>query len=49
MADGRWTLDIDYPPLNRIDMFLTLGGQVAQHATLGNLQPYSQRPLRTRC
>ncbi|SEA43859.1 diguanylate cyclase [Acidovorax soli] len=48
LSDGRWALDIDYPPLNRIDMFLTLGGQVVQHATLGNLQPYSQRPLRTR-
>lgn len=48
LSDGRWVLDIDYPPLNRLDVFLTQGGQVAQHATLGNLQPYSQRPLYTR-
>ena len=48
LSDGQWVLDIDYPPLNRIDVFLTIEGQVAQHATLGNLQPYAQRPLHTR-
>jgi diguanylate cyclase (GGDEF)-like protein len=44
-SDGRWLLDIDYAVLNRVDLHVVAGDQVLQQAVLGNLQPYSQRPL----
>ncbi|HEY2928905.1 diguanylate cyclase [Piscinibacter sp.] len=47
-SDGRWILDIDYAVLNRIDLHVLRDGQLVQHAVLGNLQPFSQRPLRSR-
>lgn len=47
-TDGRWVLDIDYAPLNRIDVYLATGGRIVQRAVLGNMQPYSQRPLHSR-
>ncbi|MDN3922019.1 diguanylate cyclase [Roseateles violae] len=45
---GRWVLDIDYPALNRIDVHVVRDGQVLQQALLGNLQPYSKRPIGSR-
>jgi diguanylate cyclase len=47
-SDGRWVLDIDYPPLNRVDVHLVVGEQVLRSATLGNLQPFAARPLASR-
>ncbi|WP_422845887.1 diguanylate cyclase domain-containing protein [Acidovorax sp. M2(2025)] len=47
-SDGVWILDIDYPVLNRVEVYLTQDGHVIQQATLGSLQPFSQRPLRSR-
>lgn len=47
-ASGRWVLDIDYAPLNRIDVTLAAGGRIVQQATLGNQLPYSQRPMQSR-
>jgi diguanylate cyclase len=47
-SDGRWVLDIDYPPLNRVDIHLVVGPRVLQSATLGNLQPFAQRALASR-
>ena len=48
-SDGRWLLDIDYPLLNRIDVYLVdAGGQLVQQALLGNQQPFQQRPVRSR-
>jgi len=47
-ASPLWLLDIDYAVLNRIDVYLVRGGKVVQQARLGNLQPYSQRPIATR-
>jgi len=47
-AGGRWVLDIDYPPLNRIDVHVVREGQVLQSLQLGNLQPYSKRPIGSR-
>lgn len=47
-SDTRWVLDIDYAPLNRIDVHLATGGRVVQQATLGNTQPFTQRPLHSR-
>ena len=45
---GQWVLSVDYAPLNRIDVFLTRGGQIVQRATLGNLVAPEQRPLPSR-
>ncbi|WP_083749011.1 diguanylate cyclase [Pelomonas sp. KK5] len=45
---GRWILDIDYPALNRIEVFRTGNGLPQRIALLGNLQPWSQRPLASR-
>lgn len=47
-SSGVWVLDIDYPVLQRIEIYLTIDGHVTQQATLGSLQPYTQRPLRSR-
>ena len=47
-APGRWVLDIDYAPLQRIDLVLASGGRVVQQAALGSHVPFAQRPLPTR-
>jgi diguanylate cyclase (GGDEF)-like protein len=47
-TDGDWILDIDYPVINRIDVFVVSGGVVGQRATLGNLIPRAQKPLDSR-
>lgn len=48
-SDGEWLLDIDYPLLNRIDVYLLdSSGTLVQQALLGNQQPFAQRPVRSR-
>ena len=47
-ADGRWTLQIDYAPLNRVDVYLLSQGKLVQQAVLGNAQPFDARPLHSR-
>jgi diguanylate cyclase (GGDEF)-like protein len=37
-AGAQWVLNIDYAPLNRIEVYLVRGSQVVQQAVLGNLQ-----------
>ena len=44
----NWMLDIDYAVLNRVDAYLVREGQVVQRARLGNMQPFSQRPVPSR-
>lgn len=46
--DPRWVLEIDYPPLNRIDAWIEREGRLQALGTLGNLLPFSQRPLASR-
>jgi diguanylate cyclase (GGDEF)-like protein len=36
-AGSQWILDIDYPPLKRIDVYLVRGTQVLQQGVLGSL------------
>jgi diguanylate cyclase (GGDEF)-like protein len=48
VSDGNWILDIDYPALNRIDVVLATEGRIVQEEQLGNLQPFSERPLQSR-
>jgi diguanylate cyclase (GGDEF)-like protein len=45
---GRWVLDIDYAPLQRIDLVLASGGRIVQQAALGSHVPFARRPLPTR-
>jgi diguanylate cyclase len=45
---NQWIVNIDFAVLNEVDFFLTTGGKVVQHAALGNLRPFSERPLRNR-
>ena len=47
-SDGHWVLDIDYPPLNRVDVHLVAGERVLQFPSLGNLQPFAHRALASR-
>lgn len=43
-----WILSIDYPVLNEVDVYLIANGAVVQQALMGNLRPFSDRPLRGR-
>lgn len=47
-ASARWVLEVDYPPLNRIDVALFRDGELLQQARLGNSVPSAERPMRTR-
>jgi diguanylate cyclase (GGDEF)-like protein len=50
-ADGaaqRWMLEFDYPPLDRIDVYLLDGRRVEQHAVLGDHVDMHARVLPTR-
>ena len=47
-ADGRWTLQIDYAPLNRVDVYRLSQGKLVQQAVLGNAQPFEARPVHSR-
>lgn len=44
----NWMLDIDYSPLNRVDVYLLREGRIVQQARLGNMQPFAQRPVPSR-
>jgi len=41
-------LEIDYPSLNRIDLYLVRGGQITQHLRMGNTLRKSERVMPTR-
>lgn len=47
-SDGDWILDIDYPVVNRIDVFVVSGGEIRHQATMGNLVPRAEKPLDSR-
>ena len=47
-SGNEWIVNIDFAVLNEVDIYLTKQGQLIQHAALGNLRPYSERPLRGR-
>ena len=44
----QWVMNIDYPPLNRIDAYVTQGGRAVQQAELGSLRAFASRPLLSR-
>ncbi|HEY0488414.1 MAG TPA: ATP-binding protein [Telluria sp.] len=41
-SSAEWILDIDYAVINRVDVFVATGGQLARSAVLGNLQPAAE-------
>jgi len=45
---ARRILEIDYPPLNRVDLYLLRDGRVVSHQVLGNHLRGSERPLASR-
>jgi diguanylate cyclase (GGDEF)-like protein len=47
-AGPDWALELDYPMLNRLDIYLVRDGQVVQQALLGNLQHNQARPRSAR-
>ncbi|HMW23184.1 MAG TPA: diguanylate cyclase [Burkholderiaceae bacterium] len=47
-GDDRWIFDIDYPALDRIEVYVVADGRVQQQVLLGDHLPMSQRPLATR-
>jgi diguanylate cyclase (GGDEF)-like protein len=47
-AGATWVLDIDYSPINRIDVFVVTNGNVVQKAVLGNLQRRDGRMVSSR-
>ena len=47
-GDGQWVLDIDYPVLNRADVYLVSDGRQVLQARLGADQPFAQRPMQSR-
>ncbi len=44
-GSGLWVLDIDYSPINRVDVYVVSDGKVAHQATMGNLVPRAQKPV----
>lgn len=42
---GRWILDVDYPSLDRIDVYVVTDGRPVKAAQLGDLLLLGQRPL----
>lgn len=48
LGDGPWVLDIDYPVLNHIEVYLTQGQRIIKHMQQGNLEPYAQRLIQGR-
>ncbi|MGE0311707.1 MAG: diguanylate cyclase [Lautropia sp.] len=47
-GDGRWILDIDYPTLQRADVYLVSGGKVVLERRLGSELAYGRRPMASR-
>ncbi len=51
-ADGvgsqQWVMNIDYPPLNSVDAYVTQDGRTLQQAKLGSLRAFASRPLLSR-
>jgi len=46
--DGEWMFNIDYPALDRVDLYVLSGGRVIEQITLGRELGYSQRPFASR-
>ncbi|MFM2057044.1 MAG: hypothetical protein RLY71_1429 [Pseudomonadota bacterium] len=47
-SNGRWIFDIDYPALDRIDLYIVTEGHVVEAVRSGDELRLSERPLATR-
>lgn len=47
-ANTEWVVNIDYPALHQVDLYLAQGGRIVQQAAMGNMRPFSQRPWQSR-
>ncbi len=47
-SNGLWVLDINYPVINRVDIYVTSDNNIIATTTLGNLQDRNQRPIKSR-
>ena len=45
---GRWMVEVDYPPLNRIEAWVVAADRVVEHALMGSDVPTGTRPIRSR-
>jgi diguanylate cyclase len=44
-GSGIWVLDIDYAPINHIDVYLVSDGKVVEQTKMGNLVPRAKKPV----
>lgn len=44
----EWIVNVDYPPLNRLDAYILQGTRTLQKAELGSLREFALRPLASR-
>jgi diguanylate cyclase len=44
----QWVMNIDYPPLNLIDAYVTQGARTVDQARLGSAREFASRPLLSR-
>lgn len=44
----RWIVEVDYPPLNRVEAWVMVDGQLLRHVLMGSDTPVAQRPSRSR-
>jgi diguanylate cyclase (GGDEF)-like protein len=47
-SSGIWVLDLQYPAINQVDMYLVSNGQVLAQDRAGNLVPARERSIRSR-
>lgn len=47
-SDGNWILDIDYAPIDVVDVYQLRNGRVEQQYALGSMRPFEARPLNSR-
>ncbi|MGE0798385.1 MAG: diguanylate cyclase [Lautropia sp.] len=47
-SDRRWILEVDYPPLNRIEVFVVADGRPVARHVMGNHLAAAERPIRSR-
>jgi diguanylate cyclase (GGDEF)-like protein len=47
-SDGEWVFDVDYAPLQRIDVTIRSGNDLVKRASLGSLQAAGEQPRASR-
>ena len=47
-SNGLWVLDINYPVINQVDVFVVADGRIVQQGRLGNLVPARERMIPAR-